>query len=198
MFLPRTRNKRYINKIIENYNGVKVQGIGYDLKLLFDKLYSIYELVEIIEVEKDSNNEYSTYIYDNEIDAYLLYVHPKRIYFSLVDCTEVCTDKYYIDTIKGYSVRRNALPKLNSNMIYYLGLPKDTKAFMLICTGKKNDTYLREIDCYRDKEEHNILHILQRKIGDLLVGLLMNIGIFLCAYTIVECIIVPIIKLFIK
>ena len=186
MFLPRTRNKRYIDKIIENYNGVKVQGFGYDLKLLFDKLYSIYELVEIIEVEKDSDNEYSTYIYDNGIDAYLLYVHPKRIYFSLVDCKEVCTGSNY------------ALTQLNSNMIYFLRLPIDTKVFMLICTGKKIDTYLREIDCYRDKEEHNILHILQRKIGDLLVGLLMNIGIFLCAYTIVECIIVPIIKLFTK
>lgn len=195
MFLPRTRNKRYIDKIIENYNGVKVQGIGYDLKLLFDKLYSIYELVEIIEVEKDSNKEYNTYIYNNEIDAYLLYVHPKRIYFSLVDCKEVCTDQYYIDTIKGYSVRRNALPKLNSNMIYYLGLPSGTKVFMLICTGKKIDTYLREIDCYRDKEERCII---RRKIGDLLVGLLWNVGIFLCAYTITECIIVPIVKLFIK
>lgn len=186
MFLPRTRNKKYIDKIIENYNGVKVQGIGYDLKLLFDKLYSIYELVEIIEVEKDSNKEYSTYIYNNEIDAYLLYVHPKRIYFSLVDCKKICIDTNY------------ALTQLNSNMIDYLGLPRGIKIFMLICTGKKKDAYLREIDCYRDKEENRILHIIQRKIGDLLVGLLMNIGIFLCAYTITECIIVPIIKLFIK
>ena len=186
MFLPRTRNKRYIDKIIENYNGVKVQGTGYDLKLLFDKLYTIYELVEIIEVEKDSNKEYSTYIYDNEIDAYLLYVHPKRIYFSLADCKKVCIDMNY------------ALPKLNSNMIYFLRLPIDTKVFMLICTGKKTDAYLREIDCYRDKEEDSILHILRSKIGDLLVGFLWNVGIFLCAYTIVECVIVPIIKLFIK
>ena len=198
MFLPKTRNKRYIDKIIENYNGVKVQGTGYDLKLLFDKLYSIYELVEIIEVEKDSNKEYSTYIYDNEIDAYLLYVHPNREYFSLVDCTEVCIDQYYIDTIRGYSVRRNALPKLNSNIIYYLGLPMNTKVFMLICTGKKKNAYLREIDCYRVKEEDSILHILRSKIGDLLVGFLWNVGIFLCAYTITECIIVPIVKLFIK
>lgn len=198
MFLPRTRNKRYIDKIIENYNGLGIRECEYDLKLLFDKLYSIYELVEIIEVEKDSNKEYSTHIYNNEIDAYLLYVHPKRIYFSLVDCKEVCLDKYYVDTIRGYSVRRNALPKLNSNMIYYLGIPMNTKVFMLICTGKKIDTYLREIDCYRDKEEHNILHILQHKIGDLLIGLLWNVGIFLCAYTIVECIIVPIVKLFTK
>ena len=42
MFLPRTRNKKYIDKIIENYNGVKVQGVGYDLKLLFDKLNITY------------------------------------------------------------------------------------------------------------------------------------------------------------
>ena len=198
MFLPRTRNKKYIDKIIENYNGVKVQGIGYDLKLLFDKLYSIYELVEIIEVEKDSNREYSTYIYNNEIDAYLLYVHPKKIYFNLINCTEVCTEMKYVDTTRGVSVRRNALSKLNSNMIYCLRLPIDTKAFMLICTGKKIDTYLREIDCYRDKEENSIICITRRKICDLLVGLLWNVGIFLCAYTIVECIIVPIIKLFIK
>ena len=186
MFLPRTRNKKYIDKIIENYNGVKVQGVGYDLKLLFDKLYSIYELVEIIEVEKDSNKEYSTYIYNNEIDAYLLYVHPKRIYFSLADCTKVCIDTNY------------ALTQLNSNMIDYIGLPRGIKIFMLICTGKKIDTYLREIDCYRDKEENRILHIILHKIGDLLVGLLWNVGIFLCAYTITECIIVPIINLFTK
>ena len=186
MFLPRTRNKRYIDKIIENYNGVKVQGIGYDLKLLFDKLYSIYELVEIIEVEKDSNKEYSTYIYNNEIDAYLLYVHPKRIYFNLVDCTKVCLDTNY------------ALTQLNSNMIDYIGLPRGIKVFMLICTGKKKNTYLREIDCYRDKEENSIICITRRKICDLLVGLLMHVGIFLCAYTIVECVIVPIINLFIK
>ena len=186
MFLPRTRNKRYIDKIIENYNGVKVQGVGYDLKLLFDKLYSIYELVEIIEVEKDSNKEYSTYIYNNEIDAYLLYVHPKRIYFSLADCTKVCIDTNY------------ALTQLNSNMIDYIGLPRGIKIFMLICTGKKKNTYLREIDCYRDKEENRILHIILPKIGDLLVGLLWNVGIFLCVYTIVECVIVPILKLFTK
>ena len=186
MFLPRTRNKRYIDKIIENYNGLKVQGIGYDLKLLFDKLYSIYELAEIIEVEKDSNKEYSTYIYDNEVDAYLLYVHPKRIYFSLADCKKVCTGSNY------------ALTELNSNIIYFLRLPSDTKVFMLICTGKKIDTYLRELDCYRSKGEDSILHIILRKIRDLLVCLLWNIGIFLCAYTIMECIIVPIVKLFIK
>ena len=198
MFLPRTRNKKYIDKIIENYNGVKVQGVGYDLKLLFDKLYSIYELVEIIEVEKDSDKEYSTYIYNNEIDAYLLYVHPERIYFNLINCTEVCTEMKYVDTTRGVSVRRNALPKLNSNMIDYIGLPRGIKIFMLICTGKKKNTYLCEIDCYRDKEENNILHIILPKIGDLLVGLLWNVGIFLCAYTIVECVIVPIIKLFIK
>lgn len=186
MFLPRTRNKRYIDKIIENYDGVKVQGTGYDLKLLFDKLYTIYELVEIIEVEKDSNKEYSTYIYDNEIDAYLLYVHPKRIYFSLVDCTKVCADINY------------ALPKLNSNMIHYLGLPSGTKVFMLICTGKKIDTYLREIDCYRDKEEDSILHIGLHKIGDLLVCLLWNVGIFLCAYTISYYIIAPLLELLSK
>ena len=186
MFLPRTRNKRYIDKIIENYNGVKVQGTGYDLKLLFDKLYTIYELVEIIEVEKDSNKEYSTYIYDNEIDAYLLYVHPNREYFEVANCKKVCTGSNY------------ALTQLNSNMIYFLRLPMNTKAFMLICTGKKIDTYLREIDCYRVKEEDSILHILRSKIGDLLVCLLWSIGIFLCAYTITECIIVPIIELFIK
>ena len=98
MFLPRTRNKKYIDKIIENYNGVKVQGIGYDLKLLFDKLYSIYELVEIIEVEKDSDKEYSTYIYNNEIDAYLLYVHPKIIYFSLADCKKKWINTNYEQT----------------------------------------------------------------------------------------------------
>lgn len=186
MFLPRTRNKRYIDKIIENYNGVKIQGTGYDLKLLFDKLYSIYELVEIIEVEEDSNKEYSTHIHDNEIDAYLLYVHPKGIYFSLADCKKVCTGSNY------------ALTELNSNMIYFLRLPIDTKVFILICTGKKKDTYLRELDCYRSKEEDSILHIVRRKICDLLVCLLWSIGIFLVAYTIMECIIVPIVKLFIK
>lgn len=69
---------------------------------------------------------------------------------------------------------------------------------MLICTGKKTDTYLREIDCYRGKEEDSILYFIRHKIGDLLVGLLWNVGIFLIAYTITECIIVPIVKLFIK